>query len=73
MVGSAFDFLKDTFDGVAFAEGFVAEMRPQLEQSSVQPRRAIDEKFSIVVSVLLFQFRKNIFVKPVFLVVKSRT
>ena len=43
-----FYFSKDTFDGVAVAEPYVAEMHPEFEQSSVQPRGAIDEEFGIV-------------------------
>jgi len=54
-------FLKDTFDGVAFTEGFVAEMHPEFEQTGMQPGRAIDEEFSIVDGVFLFQLSQKHF------------
>jgi hypothetical protein len=47
--------LKDTFDGVVFIEGFVAEVHAEFEQSGMQPRGTIDKEFGVVDSVFVLQ------------------
>jgi hypothetical protein len=50
---STFYFLKDTFDGVAVAVCFVAEVHAKFEQAGMQPGRAIDEEFGIIDDMLI--------------------
>jgi len=64
---TAFYILADTLVWVTFAEGFVAEVRAQLEEACMQPESAIDEEFSILNGMFSLSSRKNSFVKAVFL------
>jgi hypothetical protein len=53
--------LKDTFDGVAVAVCFVAEVHAEFEQAGMQPGGAIDEEFSIVDGVFVLQLSQKQF------------
>jgi hypothetical protein len=58
---SSFYFLDNTFDGVAFADGFVAEVPAQLEEAGMQTGCAIDGKFRFVDGVFLLELSQKEF------------
>jgi hypothetical protein len=61
MICSTFYFLKDTFDGVAVAVCFVAEVHAKIEQAGMQPGRAIDEEFGVIDGVFVLQLSQKHF------------
>ena len=58
---STFYFLKDTFNGIAITEGFVAEMHPEFEQAGMQPGGAINEEFGVIDGMLVLQLSQKHF------------
>jgi len=56
MLFSVFFLLEETFDRVPFTKGFLAKGHAEFEQAGIQPGRAINEGFSIVDGVFVFQF-----------------
>jgi hypothetical protein len=58
---STFYFLKDTFNGIAITEGFVAEMHPEFEQAGMQPGGAIDEELGVIDGVFVLQLSQKHF------------
>jgi hypothetical protein len=53
--------LKDTFNGVAVAVCFVAEVHPEFEQAGMQPGGAIDEEFGVIDGMLVLQLSQKHF------------
>ena len=53
--------MKDTFDGVAVAVCFVAEVHAEFEQAGMQPGRGIDEEFGVIDGVFILQLSQKQF------------
>ena len=58
---STFYFLKNTFDKVAFAEGFISEVNAEFEEARLQPRRSVDEKLGVPDIMFLVEFAEEHF------------